>query len=63
MVRNLPANARYLREMGLIPETGRSPGGGHDNPPQYLAQRISMDKGAWWPTVNKVTKSDTTEDI
>ena len=35
MVKNLPANAGNLREMGLIPGSGRSPGGGHGNPPQY----------------------------
>ena len=29
MVRNLPANAGGLRGAGLIPGSGRSPGGGH----------------------------------
>ena len=32
VVKNLPANARNIRDMGLIPRLGRSPGGGHDNP-------------------------------
>ena len=38
MVRNLPANAgdiRDVRDAGLIPGSGRSPGGGHGNPQQY----------------------------
>ena len=35
MVKNPPANAGCIRDMGLIPESGRSPGGGHGNPFQY----------------------------
>ena len=35
VVKNLPANAGELRDMGSIPELGRSPGGGHGNPFQY----------------------------
>ena len=31
-VKNLPANAGDLRDAGLIPGLGRSPGGGHGNP-------------------------------
>ena len=36
-VKNLPANAR---DVGSISGSGRSPGGGHGNPLQYLAWRI-----------------------
>ena len=32
VVKNLPANAGDIRDMGLIPESRRSPGGGHGNP-------------------------------
>ena len=32
LVKNLPANAGDLRDVGLITRSGRSPGGGHDNP-------------------------------
>ena len=32
MVKNPPANAGEIRDMGLIPELERSPGGEHDNP-------------------------------
>ena len=35
VVRNLPANAGDLRDMGLIPVSGISPGEGHGNPLQY----------------------------
>ena len=35
VVKNLPANAGDLRDVGSIPESGRSPGGGHGNPLQY----------------------------
>ena len=32
VVKNLPDNARDTRDAGLIPGSGRSPGGGHGNP-------------------------------
>ena len=35
VVKNLPANAGDVRDMGSIPGSGRSPGGGHGNPVQY----------------------------
>ena len=35
MVKNPPANAGDIRDAGLIPGLGRSPGGGHGNPFQY----------------------------
>ena len=35
VVKSLPADAGDIRNMGSIPELGRSPGGGHDNPLQY----------------------------
>ena len=35
MVKNLPANARDIRDEGLIPRLGRSPGGRKGNPLQY----------------------------
>ena len=57
MVKNLPANAGDLRDMGLIPGLGRSPGGEHGNPPQYSYLENTMDRGAWRATVHGVTKS------
>ena len=44
-------------DLGLIPGLGRSTGGGHGNPLQYLAWRIPMDRGAWCATVRGVVKS------
>ena len=35
MVKNLPANAGEVRDVGSIPGSGRSPEGGHGNPGQY----------------------------
>ena len=48
--------------MGLIPELGRSPGGGHGNPLQYACLENPMDRGAWWDTVHSIAKElDMTE--
>ena len=35
VVKNPPANAGHIRDIGSIPGSGRSPGGGHGNPLQY----------------------------
>ena len=40
VVKNLPANAGYLRDVGLIPGLGRSPGGGVATHSSILAWRI-----------------------
>ena len=45
MVKNLPANAEDLRDVGLIPGSGRSPGGGHGNSLQYSCLENPMDRG------------------
>ena len=42
-----------------IPGLGRSPGGGHGNPPQCSCLENPTDRGAWWATVHGVTKSRT----
>ena len=54
---NLPTNAGDLRDKGSIPGSGRSPGGGHGNPPQYSCLEIPMDRGAWRATVHGVAQS------
>ena len=51
-----PANAGVLRNVGLIPGSGRSPGGG---PGEYSRLENPMDSGAWWATVHRITKSQT----
>ena len=40
VVKNLPADAGDARDPGLIPELGRSPGGGNGNPLQYSCLEI-----------------------
>ena len=59
MVKNLPANARDLRDAGSIPGLGRSPGGGQSNPPQCSCLENPMDRGAWQATVHRITESRT----
>ena len=57
MVKNLPASAGDVRDMGLIPGLGRSPEGRHGNPLQCSCLRSPMDRGAWQATVHGVTES------
>ena len=57
VVKNLPANAGDGRDMGSIPGSGRSSGGGHGNPLQYSYLENSMDRGAWKAVVPRVAKS------
>ena len=42
-----PDNAGNLRDLGLIPGSGRSPGEGNGNPLLYSCLENSMDRGAW----------------
>ena len=46
-------------DLGLIPGSGRSPGGGHGNPLQYSCLENPMDRGPWQATVLGVTESQT----
>ena len=43
-------------ELGSIPELGRSPGEGNDNPLQYSCLKNPMGRGAWWATVHGVAR-------
>ena len=63
MVKILPANAKDIRDMGLIPGLGKSPGGGHGNPLEHSCLKNPMDKGTWWATVHGVAESDPTEQL
>ena len=56
-VKNPPANAGDIGDRGLIPGSGRSPGGGNHNPLQYSCLGNPMDRGAWWATVHAIAKS------
>ena len=58
VIKNLPANAGD-EDVGLTPESGRSPGVGNSNPLQYSCLENSTDRGAWWVTVHRVAKSQT----
>ena len=57
VIKNPPSDAGDVRGMGLIPGSGRSPGGGHGNPPQYAHMENPMDRGGWRATVHLVAKS------
>ena len=50
---------RDIRDMGSIPGSGRSPGGGNGNPLQYSCLENPMDRGAWLAVVHGVTKNQT----
>ena len=45
MIKNLPASAGDVRDMGSIPGLGRFPGGGHGNPLQYSCLENPMEPG------------------
>ena len=47
VVKNPPANAGDIKDVSSIPESGRSPGGGHGNPHQYSYLENPTDRGAW----------------
>ena len=59
VVKNPPAKAGDIRDMGSVPGSGRSPGGGHGNHLQYSCLENPMDRGAWQAMVHKVAKSQT----
>ena len=48
VVKNPPAIAGDIRDMGSIPRLGRSPGEGNGNSLQYSCLGNFMDRGAWW---------------
>ena len=52
VVKNPPANAGDIRDMGSI-----LGGGGHGNPLQYSFPENPIDRGAWWTTVHRVANS------
>ena len=52
-------SACSVGDLGLIPESGRSPGEENGNPLQYSCLENPMDGGAWWATVHGVAKSRT----
>ena len=59
VVKNLSAKVGDIRDLGLIPGSGRSRGGRHSSPLQYSRLENPMDRGAWWATVHRSVKSQT----
>ena len=59
VVKNLPANAGEVREMGLTSGLGKSPERTHGNPLQYSCLENPTDRRAWQATVHRVAKSQT----
>ena len=49
-------SASNAGDVGSSPGLGRSPGDGNGNPLQYSYLENPMDRGAWWATVQGVTK-------
>ena len=63
VVKSLPANAGGIRDLGLTPGSGRSPGGGHGNPFHYPCLENALDRGAWQGTVHKIAKGHDWSDL
>ena len=61
LVKRTPASAGDPRDIALISESGRSPGGGHGHPLQNSCPGNPMDRRAWLTTVHRITQSDTGE--
>ena len=59
MVKNLPANAGDVRDMGSVLGSGKFPREGNGNALQYSSLENPMDRGAWPATVHGVAKSGT----
>ena len=57
VVKNAPAEAEDRTDVGSTPRLGRSPGGGHGNPPQYSYLENPMDRIAWAIAVPGIAKS------
>ena len=59
VVKNPHANAGDVGDMGSIPGSGRSRGGGPGNPFQYSCLENPMDSGAWRAAVHSVAERQT----
>ena len=61
VVKNLTANTGDTRDVGSVPRFRRSLGERNGNPLQYSGLENSIDRGAWWATIHRVSGLDTTE--
>ena len=59
MIKNPPANAGRVRDVGSIPGLGRSPGEGRGKPVQYSHLENPVDRGSWQAVVHRVIPSQT----
>ena len=59
VVKNLPAHAGDIRDLGSVPGLGRSLGEGNGKPLQYSCLENPMDRGAWQAIAYRVAKSQT----
>ena len=57
--KNLPASAADVKDLGLIPGSGRAPGGGHGYPLQCSCLENPKDRGAWRAAVHGAAQSRT----
>ena len=59
VIKNLPANAGDIRDVGSIPGPRRSPGEGNGYPLQYPCLEHPIDRGPWWAMVYRAAKCQT----
>ena len=59
VVKNLPASAGHIRDMGSVPGWGRPTGEENGNPFQYSCLQNPMDRVAWRAIVHRAAKSQT----
>ena len=59
VIKDVPASAVAAEDVGWIPGSGRSPGGGHGNPFQYSCLENPMDRGTWQAKVHRAAKNQT----
>ena len=57
VVKNHPANAGNVKDMGLIPGLGRSPGVVNGISFQYSCQETLIDRGVWWAIIHGVANA------
>ena len=61
VVKNPPVSAGNVRDVGSVPGSGGSHGGGHGNSLQYSCLDNPVDRRVLWVIVHKATESDMTE--
>ena len=61
MLKSPPADVGKARDVSLMPESGRFPGGGHGNPLRCSCLENPVDRGAWWATAHGTAESGATK--